>query len=249
MNFKKWMAGVLGTGLVMSMGVNSATAYADESNVSGSAESEAKVKFTVPEAVEVDLYDPKNMDDTIEKEEAGKTGIVTGQTGALTIDYVTTIDFGDAAINSSAEEYEFTATDHHLQVTDRRGTGTGWHITARASEFKSGGETTLPSSEIILSNGKADSPVSFTENQTPAVESPIKLVTNGAEVDVASAAPKEEGGTINTAQGVGTWIIKWLTEDDGAEVKLSVPARSASIGEHSATIIWTLADGPANNGR
>ncbi|MCC4722268.1 WxL domain-containing protein [Salinicoccus sp. RF5] len=208
MNFKKWMAGVLGTGLVVSMGVNSATAYGSESNVAGSAPSEAKVEFTG---------------------------------GHLTLDNVTSISFGNTEVTSKANIYNSADDSFSLQVTDERGTGGGWHLTARALNFHNeAGQETLIGSKILLDRGSTvDTDAS--KNQEPGVTQEIKLYAGGDSTLIVNASSHEN---IQEAQGVGTWVAEWDNTSD-SRVKLDVPARSASTGKHTADIEWTLYNGPA----
>ncbi|SOC40716.1 WxL domain-containing protein [Salinicoccus kekensis] len=253
MKMKKLAVSMLSAGLVMTMGAEAVMGNTDEENQNDrSATSEVKVQFSVPDEADVKLYNPENLK-KIDKDDAEKLGKVTNSKGKLTLDVVPLLDFKGKNIDASYEEYLFyTESDHHLQVTDRRGTGAGWNVTARAENFKDAtGAMTLPSSEITFEEGDVQSPVDFQKSQKPTSNG-FTLETGKEATKVASANASPEGEAIDKAQGVGAWLIKWFSNNEDVEnekVKLKVPARSASAGEHTTKIIWTMEDGPYKSGQ
>lgn len=166
-------------------------------------------------------------------ENSGETG--TGAAGPLSIDYVSPISFGTGLNISPTEQvYNTVTAKPYIQITDNRGTGAGWKVTASASSFKKGEVNTLNGAFITLSSG---SPLSVNPAlAAPAVESSIKLTTDGSSKTVVTAA----AGT-----GMGTWVNRWYpTTGPNSYVTLTVPAGVATTGTHTAVITWELTDAP-----
>lgn len=165
----------------------------------------------------------------------------TGNTGALTLDYVSSVDFGSHNISSSTQVYSSKSKKPFIQVSDFRGTGAGWTVTAKASNFSSDGGTTasLPGAVLTFKNGAVISP---DVSDAPIPEQTVTLNADGtASSKVVSAKP----GT-----GKFTWLTKWfgVTPNDvnslNDNVTLTIPAGAASVGAHEATVTWTLTDAP-----
>lgn len=225
-------------GLAISL-IASSTTYA-----AGTANSEASVNFTAPEepVAPVDPTDPSKPN----TESPEENGNVTGQDGPLSLDYVSHIDFGDQEVSTTEKVYKSITTEPYIQVTDVSGTGNGWQITAQASTFTSNENNTetLPAASIQFNDGDT---ISTSTSESPKVEQTINLVTGGDAQEIVTAAPRIEGESVNTAQGLGTWVTRWLaSESDSSNenVTLTVPGSVASVGGHTAQISWTLSNGP-----
>lgn len=203
------------------------------------SESQAKVNFTAPEDVP-EILDPETLEPGTPED-----GNVTGNKGPLSLDFVSNIDFGTHEISTAASKYESVNERPYIQVSDRRGTGQGWSVSAQASHFTQNGTNTLDGAVISFFNGEADTPL---EGVNAPVVYNIVLNAGGDSASVVNAEGRSENEQIETAQGLGTWIVKWL-KGDGAtneKVTLDVPQAAASAGEHTSTITWTLYDGPGN---
>lgn len=201
------------------------------------ADSNAEVEFTLPgDAVAPQLPDGTGKPNP----DAENTGKVTGETGPLTLDYVSNLDFGTHTLETVKKEYNATTKQPYIQISDRRGSGEGWHVTAQLSRFTQGATPTLSGATIDLKNGKA---LSQSGNVAPTPEQSVVLNSGGSAVNVVSAAAKT--GEVPTAQGLGTWTNSWLaTQDTNENVILTIPNGAASEGKHTATITWTLVAGP-----
>ena len=237
-HMKKPLAYILTAGLAVSL-IASGTIYAEEP-----ANSNATVNFTAPDdpVGPVDPTDP-TQPNTDSPEDNGN---ITGQNGPLSLDYVSHLDFGNQEISTSEEIYSSETTEPYIQVTDLRGSGEGWDVTAEVSNFISDedGTVSLPSSSIQLNNGDT---VSTSESANPVVPASINLVTGGDSTTVVSAASRVAEEPVNTAQGLGTWVTRWLAGEGNTEngnVTLTVPGSTATAGSHTATITWTLETGP-----
>jgi len=168
------------------------------------------------------------------------TDIPTGNTGPLTLDYVSSVEFGSHEISHRTVEYSAISKKPFIQVSDRRGTGAGWSVIAKASKFTSGTTDTLPGAVLYFKNAMVNS--IGTGNSPTAVQT-IALNTDGSTASPVVSA--------TTSTGLGTWLTSWLgtnpDENDGElnnNVTLKIPAGSATVGNHIATITWTLTDAP-----
>lgn len=222
------------TGMLFTPFADTNVYAADSSNA---ANSNAEVEFTLPEdAVAPQLPDGSGKPNP----DAGITGNVTGKTGPLTLDYVSNLEFGTHTLETVKKEYNATTKQPYIQISDRRGSGEGWHVTAQLSRFTQGDTPTLSGAKIDLKNGIASSK---SGNEAPIPEENVVLNSGGSAVNVVNAAAK--AGEVPTAQGLGTWTNSWLaTQDTNENVILTVPNGAASSGKHTATITWTLVAGP-----
>lgn len=160
--------------------------------------------------------------------------------GLLTLDYVSLIDFGTHEI-SNTMVFESTTLEPMIQVSDKRGTGQGWSVTAKASLFTNEeGLESLQGAKIIFMNGEA---VSESQHHSGAPDSnPEVILHTGGDAALVVSAPVNKG--------LGTWINRWLptggTESavTNDNVMLDIPSGSATIGKHKAIITWTLTDAP-----
>lgn len=236
---KRLKFGILFAAIVLlSLGVKPLAAIAESSDSTGS--SNAEVQFeegsTVPEIV-----DPTDPDKPIDKEDPDNpTDKPTEEDGPLSLDYVSSVDFGKQSISGQKAVYESTSLKPFIQVTDARGTGNGWHVTAEASGFSTEeGTPSLRGATLAFNNGSVLS-TSGNVSGTPKANTNIALATDGTPANVVTAGEDE---------GLGTWINRWFPTDSSDNetndnVTLEIPAGSASKGAHSAEITWTLTSAP-----
>lgn len=154
----------------------------------------------------------------------------TGQEGPLTIDAISSFDFGK--IRLGAEKVAAIVAEDKIlgvQVSDKRGNGVGWSLTAEISAFENeaktrqirGAKVTIPAGKV---NSKQGNPL------FPPVSSEITLASSSQNILVAE---KENG--------LGTW-----TEDfhgTNKKVQLEVP-QDAHVDTYNAKITWSLQDAP-----
>lgn len=203
-----------------------ATTLAGDVYAVGSHNSNATITFTEPDD-QVDVLDPTDPSKSLDPQPGeGKTG----DTGPLTLDYVTNLNFGTHDVSIAEDTHKATnSTQPFTQVTDRRGTSTGWTLTVQAANFKNGGQDTLSGAFLTFENGVAAS--NLKDLDAPQVTSPIKVTTGGNAVNVTVA---------NAGQGRGTWITSWTNDN----VKLTIPQGTASEGTHTSQLTWTLSNAP-----
>ena len=196
------------------------------------AESKSTVKTVVGETTEptppVDPTDPEKPNP--DPEVPG-----TGNTGPLTIDLVSNIEFGEQEIKEKEAIYNAKTEHPYVQITDRRGTGAGWTLKASIGEFNNEDKTkTLKGAEFSLKNGTIKSTSSNVSEKPQGYD-----VNLNKDLQLIMQAV--------TDQGMGTWLDVFSgTKDNNANVQLKVPAGSAKAKQsYSSVIHWELTDAPA----
>lgn len=233
-SFKKF------TALVMAMSAvffGFSTAVAAESVSDG--KSNANIEFEEGDGSE-DVVDPEKPEEDYDDEnpdEGDPDDDPTGDSGALTLDYVSSVDFGEHKVSTKTETYKAETLRPFIQVSDKRGTAEGWSVTAQASSFTdSYDEQSLNGSTLSFLNGDTSSKSTA---DAPKPSSEVALSAGGDSALVVNAAEDT---------GMGKWTTHWIAPDKEAgqndNVTLNVPGGSATQGEHTATVDWTLADAP-----
>lgn len=233
------MLTLLGVGVV-TLTAMSTTVKAEEVS---SETSEATVTFEENNGVPSLINPDSPKTEFPDEEEKG-----TENTGPLSLDNVPSIEFGaNNEISATEKKYSALSKDYSpfVQVTDNRGTGAGWQLSASFSEFSSVGQgdeetkRSLPGAEIILSNGG--------------------IVTNGSQSiqptsgnnDKDFITLTEENTAIMSAgidEGMGSWAMVWSDTNEAAlvneNIQLKVPGGVAMKDTYTATITWSLTTGP-----
>ncbi|MDZ5606383.1 WxL domain-containing protein [Bacillus pseudomycoides] len=214
MRFYKIGPAVIAT--FVGVGVASATAVSAEE--AGPAKSQATVEIQPGDTTKpVDPIDP--------------TDPPTGQIGNLTIDHVSSLDFGSFQLQSGSVTLtanQDSEKDPNVQVTDKRGTGDGWTLTvAQTQEFKSAEGHTLAGAKLTLPAGNL-----LTNNVNNKDNAPsTKSVVVNAEPNVVMVAAKN--------QGLGTWADQFAREN----TTLEIPSGNFA-GSYESELTWTLSNAP-----
>lgn len=199
--------------------------------------SDNKISLTSGEGVVTAPVDPKNPDNPdvpnpVEPTDPDNSG--TGQEGPLSIDYVSNIKFGEHKIAGKNISYKAKNANPFVQVTDLRGAGDGWSLSAKMTEFKSGSKI-LKGATLVIKEGviKAGS----TSNIATAPTTSEILFDNAESKTVMSA--KDKGGR-------GTWLTVWSGKEQSNEaIQLNVIAGTPEANtEYSSSITWELEDAP-----
>lgn len=159
---------------------------------------------------------------------------VTFTPGALTLEAVSTISYASQTISVNDAAYIPTNPDAiKVVVSDARGTNAGWKLSGKLNGFKdSAAAASLPNASLNFKNTQA---VTNSDADAPTPVNAIKLISGASTATpFASAA---------TGAGAGTWTFTW-PDTENAGVTLNVPAAMATLGKHTSTIDWTLADAP-----
>ena len=208
-----------------------------QAEVASTHRSDSKINFTAGEGVVTPPVDPKDPDNPIvpspiDPNDPGNPG--TGQTGPLSIDYVSNIKFGAHKITGKNIAYKAINADPFVQVTDLRGAGDGWNLSAKITEFTSGNKV-LRGAKLVFKDGivKAGS---STNISLPPTKSDVSFVN--VDGDTVMNA-KDKGGR-------GTWLNVWSgTEQANEAVQLNVVAGTPEANtEYTASITWSLEDAP-----
>lgn len=175
--------------------------------------------------------DPNEPIDPTDPENPG-----TGNEGALTVDYVSNIKFGDKKIAGKDMIYNGLNENPFVQVSDVRGTGAGWNLSASMDEFKSlDGKKVLKGASLSLINGEVKA--GSVGNLSPKPTTSDILFDNSDVKNVLTA--KKDAGK-------GTFVSVWSGEkDNNSKVQLKVLAGTAEVDtEYTSTLTWQLADAP-----
>lgn len=160
----------------------------------------------------------------------------TGHVGPLTINYASNIKFGEQKISGKDITYNGLNADPFIQVTDIRGTGAGWNLSAKSTGFaNSDGKKVLKGAELSFKGGQVKA---GSKNNISAAPVASSIVFNNAASQPVMNAKKEAGK--------GTWLNVWSGTDQSNEnVQLKVLAGTAEADtEYTSTITWELADAP-----
>lgn len=205
--------------------------------VSSTANSTNHIVFEAGEEVTnpIDPTNPDNPNPSDPIDPTDPTNPGTGNEGSLTIDYVSNIEFGTQKTASGTMIYHAQNEHPFVQVTDKRGTGAGWNLTAKATEFKNtDGSKVLKGAELTFKNGVLKTQ---TENISPSPENKDVTFSNSDAHVMMNA--KESTGR-------GTWVNVFSGElGNNENVQLKVlPGTADTNVDYKATINWELADAP-----
>ncbi|EHF6199693.1 WxL domain-containing protein [Listeria monocytogenes] len=141
----------------------------------------------------------------------------------------------------------------YAQISDVRGTNTGWTLSVTGSDFKDsstpakmipGAELTIPKSTVSSATSTAQAPTGY--------DSVTISMTGGAAVPVMAAKDMQTATptNFNDDQGMGTWTDSFgsqaVSATDTSKPKLSIPKNVVvADGTYQSTLTWTLSDTPA----
>lgn len=220
------------------------TAFADTPT---SLNSNAQISFQLDNTQKppLDPTEPNNDDGSLNTISPNDT--VTGTGGPLSLDFVSSFNFGLQDISSVTKKYTASAQQYtkkndstsvsgpnFAQVTDvRSGSAKGWTLTVKmAEDFKTQDGSTLDGAVISINNGRAVYGNDF-KNAISLVNSTIQLSKDDSIVMGAKAN-----------EGYGTWLYTMGTKGTaGSSVTLTVPGSSPKSDEaYKTQLVWTLSD-------
>ncbi|WP_019722612.1 WxL domain-containing protein [Enterococcus mundtii] len=224
--------------VVGSMQVSANEVFPKEYNTDGTITFEAGGTEVTPPV------DPEDPDPEKPVTPVDPPGPGTG--GALSIDYGSKFKFGTQKISSTTQTY-YAAPDEmqdgskkptYVQVTDKRGTLTGWKLSiSQPEQFKTINGDELVGAELAFTKGQADSVVD--SQYMPTTVNNRLTLTPGLSGTLAINA---EAGT-----GVGTWVYRFgANEADNQDaVQLTIPGKSVKLAQQYTTkLVWSLEDIP-----
>lgn len=161
----------------------------------------------------------------------------TGMAGPLSLDYVPELGFGSQSIKNQVETYEVENLQPYIQVTDKRGSGAGWKVSASLSTFTNEAGTRSFSGVLNFANGEV---VSTTGNPSGAPTTSNVAITSGD-------AEKKLVGTTAADQGMGTWVTRWFPNapvSKNDSIKLTVDTRGLAADAYTADLNWIISNAP-----
>ncbi|EGO5016480.1 WxL domain-containing protein [Enterococcus faecalis] len=144
-----------------------------------------------------------------------------GTNGPLTLEQAPSFDFGSQQISTSLETYQADGT-LPLSISDLRGTGAGWNVTAKITDFTDG------SNILKGANFTLPDVVPTSQGNGAAPDNGVQTTLNNADQMILNAQDKT---------GLGQWDAQYN------QAELAVPSGNYA-GSYSATIEWTLIDQP-----
>lgn len=169
--------------------------------------------------------------------------------GPLSLNYISNLKFGaqqangndavyqvkpDRVINSQEVEID---VPNYVQVTDHRGTNSGWTLLVKQDSAFKNGNHSLDGTELVFTTPVLASK-SGKENTSPSANANFTLTADGHSAMVMFAAAD---------QGMGTWVDRFGKDLEEAKtgVQLKIPGDSKKIaGLYQTSLTWTLTDTP-----
>lgn len=148
--------------------------------------------------------------------------------GDIELISVTDFDFGTHTISGTKETYQLSTNTTKTTISDLRGTGAGWTLDAKISEFKTADSTpkTLRGAAFNLPQGV------LTSDNPAALPPTANALTLNTELQTIITA--------GTDTGMGQW------EQDYAQASLVVPSGNHA-GKYQADLEWILTATPLPN--
>ena len=200
---------------------------ADETTSTGAA-----ITFTGDNTDPTSPVDPTNPDNP-------GTNPGTGMGGPLSLDYVPSMAFGTQTISGNVETYNLIDLKPYIQVTDKRGTGTGWKVSVSLSAFENDDASNSFDGVITFKNAQTATTTGNT-SPSPSAANPV-VITSGAgeQILVTTTAAK---------QGMGTWVTRWFASDTNQttndSVLLTLNTANVSADSYTADLNWIISNAP-----
>lgn len=240
------------TGFVLGGSVTSYAAEDEDKKNGGEYESKAIIEFkssgeTTPP---VDPEEPGEPVDPTDPTEPGGEGKPNpGTPGPLSIDYASSLTFGEQKITSTDQTYFAAAQKfkgreegpNYVQVTDNRGTDEGWSLqVTQDGQFKTEAGKVLDGAEITFNNAWVNTASS---SKKPSIVKEKYTLTPGKAENMMSA---------KAGEGNGTFVLVFGKKDVAAEsIELKVPGKTTKYAnqQYSTSFTWTLTDVPGQDGK
>lgn len=195
--------------------------------------------------------DPQNPANPVNPLNPDDTNPPSGTAGPLSIDFASSFDFGKHPISSLDKTYtaapqklnDGTTRTNYVQVSDNRGSHTGWSLNVTASDFSTGGTdpgSVLTGAEITLGDAQIASvsakPANYVVTSTTLKPNVTSNTILGASNGHGTATSLIDFG----GDGQGN------KDKAGTAVTLHVPGGMAKASAYIAILTWSLSDTPSN---
>ncbi|MCH4168809.1 MAG: WxL domain-containing protein [Streptococcaceae bacterium] len=245
---KKTLVSLFSVAILGSLTVTSLTVSADDG---GQYDSNGIITF-IPNTDPTDPVDPLDPSNPITPvDPTNPDGPNPGTNGPLSIDYASSLSFGEQKITSKTETYYADSQKYKdasgntlegpnfVQVSDNRGTESGWTLKVKQNgQFQTAEAQVLTGAKVTFSNGNI---VTASQSAKPSnVSTTMTLDPSGAESTVMGA---------KVSEGAGTYLMDWGNSVDTAKnsIALEVPGSTTKYAKsYSTTFTWVLTDAPAN---
>ncbi|MDM5319191.1 WxL domain-containing protein [Bacillus altitudinis] len=214
-----------------------------------SIDSHAVVNFVPNEDVTppVDPNDPNPANPVTPIDPTNPNGPTPGTAGPLSIDYASSLHFGENKISTKNEVYyakaqTFTGGSegpNYVQVTDNRGTETGWSLQVKQNgQFVSTSGHELTGAKITFKQAQINT---ISTSPKPAqLKDSFSLIPDGT-------GSAEQVVSAGNGEGAGTYIYAFGTGKASESISLEVPGSTPKLAEvYKTSFTWTLTDVPAN---
>ena len=257
--------------LLGAVSVSSITVLASVENPE--AATTGKVKFKVDDSQEPEVVDPTDPEGKNEVDPEGEGSTGDGNK-SFNINWISHFKFGEVSISGKTMKIYAEPTKlnfkapaegvpapvskenlpNFLQVTDNRGTNTGWNVKATATEFIGNDteQSKLTGAELLLTNPQLFATAANLELSPVMHDTSLNLLeTPGSANLLLNAAANK---------GQGTWSMAWSPNkkgndyefkynDTGADkgVQLVVPPTAMPKDKvaYTSTVTWVLSDTPS----
>lgn len=164
----------------------------------------------------------------------------TGSRGHLTLDYLSNLTFQQQAIQDGTITATVANTQPFIQLSDRRGSGTGWSLMLKPEPLV--GQTNGAQLKALTVSLGETRFLSAGEN---ASRQPDVLVTATQALPVGSySLVARAQNTPGDRQGVGTWLWR-LNTSSTQPMRLSILESAVTREQtYQGTLSWLLTDTP-----
>lgn len=163
----------------------------------------------------------------------------TGSQGQLTLDYVSNLKFKQQQVTGAFIQATATNPRAFVQVSDRRGTGTGWSLLLKPEPLV-GQQDATKLTQATLSLGTSYFLPSENSGQ---VNYPSVVAANALPIGSYSLVAQAQDVPAQP-QGVGTWLLR-LNTQTATPTSLNVLASAVTRQQtYQGTLSWLLTDTP-----